>query len=272
VSGAGVETVVFLPEDDRPRRRFPVPSFVRRCVVPLLLLVAWQAGSKGGWWSAAVLPAPTAVGHEFIVLCRSGQLPSNLLVSLRRVALGATLGITTGLALGVAVGLWRVAEEALDSTLQMMRTLPYLVMLPLFVLWFGIGELPKVLIIALGTALPMYLNTVSGVRAVDERLLEMGREFGLGRLGLIRTVVLPGAMPSILTGLRYSAGVSWLALVVAEQINAQSGLGALIANAESLFETNVLIVCVVLYAALGLITDIAVRLLERRLLSWRRAN
>jgi sulfonate transport system permease protein len=242
---------------------------VRRAGVPILLVVLWQVGGAARWWSTAVLPSPTDVAREFGTLIGNGQLPDNLLVSLRRVVTGAAVGISTGTLLGVAVGLWRPVEQAFDATLQMIRTIPFLVILPLFILWFGVDELPKVLIIAIGTALPMYLNTSAGVRAVDPKLLEMGERFGLNRLGLIRAVVLPGAMPSILTGLRYSLGISWLALVVAEQINAQEGLGFLISNAQALFQTEIIMVIVVVYALLGLTTDLVVRFAEWRLLSWR---
>lgn len=242
---------------------------IRRALVPLALLVVWQIGSSSGWWSSLVLPSPVAIAGTFVALVRDGTLPENLAVSLQRVVIGAGIGITTGIALGVVSGLWRVGEESFDAILQMMRTLPYLVMLPLFVIWFGIDEFPKILIIAIGTSMPMYLNTFSGVRNVDKRLVEMAQSFGLNRIQLILAVVIPGAMPSILTGLRYSLGIGWLALVVAEQINARAGLGYLISDAQSLFLTDVLLVCVVTYAVLGLLSDVTARLLERQLLSWR---
>ncbi|EIV91775.1 ABC-type nitrate/sulfonate/bicarbonate transport system, permease component [Frankia sp. QA3] len=267
-AAVGGRRVTFSAGGADRRRRLRVPSLVRRAIVPILLIALWQIGSSASWWSTEVLPAPWDVAHEFVTLWNNGQLPSNLWVSVRRALTGAAIGISVGLALGVAVGLWRPAEEALDATLQMMRTIPFLVTLPLFILWFGVDEAPKILIIRIGTALPMYINTMSGVRTVDPRLLEMGRQFGLNRLRLIATVVLPGATPSILTGVRYSLGLSWLALVVAEQINAQKGLGLLIYNAQSLFQTKILMV-VVVYAALGLLTDMVVRLAERRLLAWR---
>jgi sulfonate transport system permease protein len=241
----------------------------RRALVPLALVVAWQIGSSSGWWSSLILPSPLAIAGTFAALVRDGTLPQNLAVSLQRVVIGAGIGITTGIALGVVSGLWRIGEESFDAILQMMRTLPYLVMLPLLVIWFGIDEFPKILIIAIGTSMPMYLNTFSGVRNVDRRLVEMAQSFGLNRARLIFTVIIPGAMPSILTGLRYSLGIGWLALVVAEQINARAGLGYLISNAQSLFLTDVLLVCVVTYAALGLLSDVTARMLERRLLSWR---
>jgi sulfonate transport system permease protein len=242
---------------------------LRRALVPLAVLVVWQVGSSSGWWSSLVLPSPLTIGATFVALIRDGTLPQNLVVSLQRVVIGASIGITIGITLGIVSGLWRIGEESFDAILQMMRTLPYLVMLPLFVIWFGIDEFPKILIIAIGTSMPMYLNTFSGVRNVDKRLVEMAQSFGLNRVRLILTVVIPGAMPSILTGLRYSLGIGWLALVVAEQINARAGLGYLISDAQSLFLTDVLLVCVVTYAMLGLLSDVTARLLERRLLRWR---
>jgi sulfonate transport system permease protein len=263
--------IVFSAATARKRRGVwhYIPSPLRRAVVPIIVVLLWQLGGPAGWWSTDVLPAPTSVAEQFWTLIKDGQLAENLIVSLRQVAIGAALGIGTGLVLGIAVGLWRPVEEALDSTLQMIRTIPFLVTLPLFVLWFGVDELPKVLIIAIGTALPMYLNTMSGVRSVDPRLVEMADRFGLGRFQLIGTVILPGAMPSVLTGLRYSLGISWLALIVAEQINAQQGLGFLISNAQALFQTKIIMVVVVVYAALGLFTDLVVRQIESRVLSWR---
>jgi sulfonate transport system permease protein len=268
-AGRGARVVFSATLPGRRRGRIRLPGLVRRAGVPLLLVALWQLGGDAGWWSTAVLPSPTDVAREFGILIGNGLLPDHLLVSLRRVLIGAAVGISTGTVLGVAVGLWRPVEQAIDATLQMLRTIPFLVILPLFILWFGVDELPKVLIIAIGTALPMYLNTSSGVRAVDPKLLEMGEQFGLNRPRLIRAVVLPGAMPSILTGLRYSLGISWLALVVAEQINAQQGLGFLISNAQALFQTEIIMVIVVVYALLGLATDLLVRFAESRLLRWR---
>jgi len=270
-SGRSSGKVVFVAGDGpvAPRRLGRVPTVVRRAALPVLLLVLWEVGSSSGWWSAAVLPPPGTIAQTFWHLLQNGQLLPNLWASLRRVLIGSAIGVGLGTLLGVSVGLWRFAEEALDSTLQMMRTLPYLVLLPLFIVWFGVDELPKILIIAIGTSLPMYLNTSSGVRSVDPRYAEMATTFGLRRPALILTVIIPGALPAMLTGLRYSLGIGWLSLVVAEQINAQSGLGLLISNAESLFQMNILMVCVVIYAVLGLTTDLMVRALEHRLLAWR---
>jgi sulfonate transport system permease protein len=256
-----------VPESQRSWR---VPSIVVKSVLPLAALVLWWTGSRVGWWPSAVLPGPVKVAHTFGTLTANGSLPKNLWVSLHRVLIGGAIGVSAGLFFGVVAALWRRAEETFDPTLQMMRTLPFLVLLPLFIVWFGIGETPKIVIIALGSMFPMYLNTFSGIRNVDARLVEMGRTYQLGRWELIRQVIIPGALPSVLTGLRYSLGVAWLALVVAEQINARDGLGYLIYTAQEFFQANVLLVVIVVYAALGLGTDLAVRLLERVLLTWRR--
>ena len=223
--------------------------------VPILLVLLWQVGGSAGWWSTAVLPVPTDVAREFWILIENGQLPHNLLVSGQRVLIGAAVGISAGTVLGVAVGLWHRVDQAIDTTLQMMRTVPFLVILPLFILWFGVDELPKVLIIAIGTALPMYLNTSAGVRSVDPKLLEMGEQFGLDRPGLTPCCSAAGGHAEHPDRAPVLARISWLALVVAEQINAQEGLGFLISNAQALFQTEIIMVIVVVYALLGLATE-----------------
>lgn len=245
------------------------PGVLVRIIVPLILLVIWEIGSTGNWWSNFVLPSPLTIVNEAGHLIADGQLPAALLISLRRVAIGATIGVSLGTLLGVVAGLWQLGEELLDATLQMMRTLPYLVLIPVFILWFGVGETPKLVIIAIGAGMPMYLNTFAGVRSADPRLPEMGAMFGLGRRQLITQILLPSALPHMLTGLRYSLGYAWLSLVVAEQINAASGLGYLIYNAQNQFLTSELLVVVAVYALLGLLSDATVRLLELRLMSWR---
>jgi sulfonate transport system permease protein len=152
----------------------------------------------------------------------------------------------------------------------MLRTLPLFGLIPVFIVWFGIGELPKVLLIALGAAIPLYLNTFAGIRNVDARLAEAGQSLGLTRAEKIRHIILPGALPQMLVGLRQSLGVAWLALVVAEQINANAGLGFMISQATQFLRNDVIFVALLVYCLLGLITDALVRLLERRALGWRR--
>jgi sulfonate transport system permease protein len=191
-------------------------------------------------------------------------------VSLERVAIGFALGGSAGLVLAVIAGLSRLGENAVDPLLQMLRTLPLFGLIPVFIVWFGIGELPKVLLIALGAAIPLYLNTFAGIRNVDAKLAEAGQSLGLTRAEMIRHIILPGALPQMLVGLRQSLGVAWLALVVAEQINANAGLGFMISQATQFLRNDVIFVALLVYCLLGLITDALVRLLERRALAWRR--
>jgi sulfonate transport system permease protein len=194
-----------------------------------------------------------------------------MLVSLKRVAIGFTLGGGVGLILAIVAGLSRLGENSVDPLMQMVRTLPLFGLIPVFIVWFGIGELPKVVLIALGAAIPLYLNTFSGIRSVDAKLAEVGQSLQLRRSELIRHIVLPGALPQMLVGLRQSLGVAWLALVVAEQVNANAGLGFMISQATQFLRNDVIIVALLVYCVLGLLTDALVRLLERRALSWRRS-
>ena len=199
-----------------------------------------------------------------------GTLQGAMVVSLERVAIGFALGGAAGLVLAVIAGLSRLGENSVDPLLQMLRTLPLFGLIPVFIVWFGIGELPKVLLIALGAAIPLYLNTFAGIRNVDAKLAEAGQSLGLTRAEMIRHIILPGALPQMLVGLRQSLGVAWLALVVAEQINANAGLGFMISQATQFLRNDVIFVALLVYCLLGLITDALVRLLERRALAWRR--
>jgi sulfonate transport system permease protein len=247
----------------------PLPRSLRRAIFPLLLLGFWQLASSVHWLNPRVLPSPWTIVQTFQSLSDSGQLQSALAASLTRAAEGGAIGISIGLVLGTVAGLWRIGEEVVDAVLQMLRTLPFLALVPLFIIWFGIGQTPKLTLIALGTAFPVYLNTFSGIRNVDYRLIEMAQTFGVRGWRLALQVTILGALPQILVGLRYSLGIAWLSLIVAEQINAANGLGLLLLNAQNFFETNVLLVVLVCYGFFGLSSDLIVRFLERRLLSWR---
>ncbi|KUR74530.1 ABC transporter permease [Novosphingobium sp. FSW06-99] len=238
-------------------------------VSPLALLVLWEAASRIGLIPARTLAAPSTVAGTLFAMIVSGELPSNLLVSFQRVLLGLSIGITAGVVLALIAGLSRRGEAAVDPVMQIKRTIPTLALTPLFIVWFGIGELPKVALIAFASTFPVYLNLYSGIRSVDPRLIEGARSFGLSQAQLIRHVILPGAMPSLLVGLRYSLSIAILVLVVAEQINASAGLGYLINNARDFLRTDIIVVCLMVYAMLGLGADWLVRLIERRALVWR---
>jgi sulfonate transport system permease protein len=207
-----------------------------------------------------------------VELSLSGELWANLGVSLARALTGFAIGSLVGGSLAIISGLSRRGELAIDPPVQMLRTLPFLALVPLFIVWFGIGELPKILLISLGVAFPVYLNLYNGIRGVDSKLIEAARSFGLSGWGLVRHVILPGAMPSLLLGLRMALTVSWLSLVIAEQINASAGLGHLINNARDFMQTDVIVVCLLVYAVIGLAADALVRGVEARALAWRPSN
>ncbi len=234
-----------------------------------MLIALWELGSRVGLIPAHVLAAPSSVLQTAWQMLVSGELPSNMLVSLGRASAGLALGVTIGSILAVVAGLTRSGENAVDPPIQMLRTLPSLALTPLFIVWFGIGETPKIALITLGTIFPIYLNLYSGIRGVDPKLIEAARSFGLKGWSLIVHVIAPGALPSFLLGLRFALAGSWLILVVAEQINASAGLGYLINNARDFSRTDVIVVCLVVYALLGLTADAIVRALERHALAWR---
>ncbi|PAZ15540.1 ABC transporter permease [Streptomyces sp. SA15] len=250
-------------------RRTRVPRWLRRTTGPLLLLALWQLLSSTGVLTPDVLASPgriAEVGRDLIV---DGSLPSAMGTSLQRVAAGLLLGTVVGTGLALVSGLFRIGEDLVDAPVQMLRTVPFVGLIPLFIIWFGIGEAPKVAIITLGVTFPLYLNVYAGIRGVDAQLIEAGESLGLSRWGLVRHVVLPGALPGAMTGLRYSLGIAWLALVFAEQVNADSGIGFLMVQARDFLRTDVIVVCLIVYAFLGLLADFVVRSLERLLLQWR---
>jgi sulfonate transport system permease protein len=246
-----------------------------RLISPLAFVAVWQAVSTSGVISPQKLPPPTEVWHAALTMITTdsaayGTLQGAMAVSLQRVAIGFALGAGAGLVLAVIAGLSRLGENSVDPLMQMLRTLPLFGLIPVFIVWFGIGELPKVLLIAMGAAIPLYLNTFSGIRNVDAQLTEAGQSLGLSRAEMIRHIILPGALPQMLVGLRQSLGVAWLALVVAEQINASAGLGFIISQATQFLRNDVIFVALLVYCLLGLLTDALVRLVERRALAWRR--
>ncbi|WP_405546519.1 ABC transporter permease [Streptomyces phaeochromogenes] len=250
-------------------RRTSVPRWLRRTSGPVLLLALWQVLSSTGVLTADVLASPGTIARVAGDLVSDGSLTNAMGVSLQRVAVGLLLGTVVGTGLALVSGLFRIGEDLVDASVQMLRTVPFVGLIPLFIIWFGIGEAPKVAIITLGVSFPLYLNVYAGIRGVDSQLIEAGESLGLSRWGLVRHVVLPGALPGAMTGLRYSLGIAWLALVFAEQINADAGIGFLMVQARDFLRTDVIVVCLIVYAFLGLLADFIVRSLERLLLQWR---
>ncbi|HEX8606848.1 MAG TPA: ABC transporter permease [Pseudoduganella sp.] len=242
---------------------------LKRAAGPLVLLLLWEAASRTGVLPERILAAPSQIFVTLGELVASGEIFGNVLVSLQRVLTGLAVSLTLGTSLALVAGLSRNGEVAVDSTMQMVRTLPFLGLVPLFILWFGIGEFTKIALIAFATTFPMYLTLYSGIRGIDAKLVEAARLFGLSYPEMIVHVILPGALPSFLVGLRYSLGVAWLSLVAVEQINATAGLGYLINNARDFMRTDVIVVCLIIYSLLGLATDALVRGIEHYALAWR---
>jgi sulfonate transport system permease protein len=253
----------------RARRLPRLGGPARRMLLVVLLLMLWQCASLLGWVDVQTLASPAEVWTAGVRLWMSGELVPSIWVSLRRVTQGLVIGVSIGGVLGLIAGLSRMGEEIVDTPLQMLRTLPFLGLLPLLIVWLGIGEGIKVGLVAIGVVFPIYLNLSKGIRAVDHRYAELARACGVGWRGLVRWVIFPGAWPAFLVGIRFSIGVAWLSLVVTEAVNAEAGVGYLIQQGQQFLQTDVIVLGLVIYALLGLVMEALVRLIEWRTLRWR---
>ncbi|MFE9442789.1 ABC transporter permease [Streptomyces sp. NPDC006602] len=249
-----------------PGKRLPAT----RLLGPALILALWAAASAAGQLDPSAIPAPWTVLETSVHLWTAGTLPTDILTSLQRAGSGFAIGLVAGIALALASGLSRTGEALIDGSVQLNRAIPTLGLIPLFILWLGIGETFKVAIIAIVVYIPIYLNTHSALSGIDHRYVELAEVQGLSRYAFIRRIVIPGALPGFFVGLRLGVTGSWLGLVVLEQINATSGLGYMMFQAQNYGQTDVILVGLVVYGVFGLISDSAVRLIERRVLSWRR--
>ncbi|QJC54188.1 aliphatic sulfonate ABC transporter permease SsuC [Paenibacillus albicereus] len=237
-------------------------------LVPAAILIAWQLLGHYGAVSSRTLPTPLQVAEAGIRLARTGELVQYIWSSAQRALLGFVIGGGIGFALGLLNGVSRSADRLLDSTIQMVRNVPHLALIPLVILWFGIGETAKVFLVVLGVFFPIYLNTLHGIRSIDPGLLEMARVYKIRGAALYRHVILPGALASILVGVRYALGLMWLTLIVSETISANSGIGYMAMNAREFMRLDVVVLAILLYAALGKLSDLAAKALEERLLQW----
>ena len=235
---------------------------------PIFVIASWQLASQAGWLSTRVLPEPWAVLKAFWALTLSGEIGKHVAISTCRAVLGFGIGGGLGLVLGLLIGTFRAAEALFDSTLQMIRNIPALALIPLVILWFGIDESAKLFLVALGVFFPVYLNTFHGIRSVDKGLIEMARSYGLSGWKLYTQVILPGSVASILVGVRFSLGLMWVLLIVAETISAQAGIGYMTMNAREFLQTDVVLVGILLYALLGKLADVLAKGLERWWLRW----
>lgn len=245
------------------------PEVFLRLLSPIALLLVWELASQFGLIPQRVIAAPSQIGGTLWAMIVSGELGKHLLVSLQRALLGLSIGVSVGVVAALITGLSKRGEVILDSPMQMLRTIPSLALVPLFILWFGIGEFTKIALIVTGTTFPVYLNLFSGIRNIDPKLIEAANTLGLNRRELIWHVILPGSLPSFFVGLRYSLGISWLALVFVEQINTTAGIGFLASDARDFMRTDVIVICLLIYSVLGLLIDGLIRTLERFALAWR---
>ena len=255
------------PAKPAPRLRFEAGRLLP-WLLPTLVIVGWQAAASLGLVSTRFMPAPLDVAAAGWRLALTGELFENLWVSFARAASGFLIGGGIGLFFGLANGLSRLSERLTDTSLQMVRNVPHLSLIPLVILWFGIDEEAKLFLVALGVFFPIYANTLHGIRSVDPQLIEMGRVYGMNRRELFWRVVLPGALPSIFVGVRYALGIMWLTLIVAETISANSGLGYMAMQAREFMLVDVVVLAILIYALLGKIADSLTRAFERACLSW----
>jgi len=251
----------------KPRKRYW--TWLTKSILPILILIGWTALAKSSWVPSLTMPSPWGTVLELKSMFGNQNLASNISVSLTRAVVGLLFGGAFGFVVGLFSGLTKIGEELFDATLQALRAIPFIALIPLFILWFGIGETPKILVVALASYFPMYINTAGGVRNVDRKVVEAAKTFGVERLALLRKVILPLALPQILTGLSLSMVISILALVAGETISSQNGIGYLLLNSQAFQRNYEVFACVVLYAIMGLGAAAIVKLLERLCLKWR---
>jgi len=268
-AGARVATEPLANQSPRGRAGRRLSASALRLASPLAIVLIWQIASMTGLLSPRILAGPSEIIATAGRLIASGELINGLVVSFLRVLAGFSIALVIGIVLALVSGLSRWGEIIVDPPIQMLKAMPFLGLLPLFILWFGIGEAPKIGLVAFGAIFPIYLTLHGGIRGIDKKLIEAGQTLELGTAGVIRHIVIPGALPSLLVGVRYGLSVAWLSLVVGEQINASSGIGYIITYARDFLQTDVIVVCLLVYAIMGLLTDGLVRMIEAYALRWR---
>lgn len=260
-----MQNSVALPK--KKTLRLPVTKLLP-FLIPIILVLFWQVASSLGWLSSSVLPSPLAVLQDGIELTQSGELPKNLSISLYRATLGLLIGGGIGFILGFINGMSKTCRLLFDSSIQMFRNIPHLALIPLIILWLGINESAKISLVAIGTMFPVYINTFHGISSVDPDLIEMGESYELSKRQMFFKIIFPAALPQILVGIRYALGVMWTTLIVAETISASSGIGYMANNAEDFMDMETVILCIVVYAVLGKISDLVAKSFESLLLEW----
>ncbi|WP_262315681.1 ABC transporter permease subunit [Lacticaseibacillus parakribbianus] len=239
-------------------------------LIPVLLIGTWQVAVNAGWLNSNLLPSPWSVVQDGIALTQTGELPRNISISLFRATAGFAIGGSLGFVLGLANGLSKVMRGLFDTTIQMLRNIPHLSLIPLVIILLGIGETAKISLVSVGVMFPIYINTYHGITSVDPELLEMGKAYGLSKRALLTKIIFPGALPTILVGVRYALGVMWTTLIVAETISSNSGIGYMATNAQEFMNMDTVLLCIVIYALLGKLSDIIAKALESLCLEWQK--
>ncbi|MFC4022270.1 ABC transporter permease subunit [Oceanobacillus longus] len=240
-------------------------------LLPIVFIVLWQLLGQYKILTSTLLPTPVEIAQAGIRLFKTGDLQEHVLISTQRALIGFFIGGAVGFALGLFNGTILFFERLTDTTIQMVRTIPHLALIPLVILWFGIDESAKIFLVAVGVMFPIYINTFNGIKNVDRKLIEMGTVYGLSKWKLFTNIILPGSLPSILVGIRYALGVMWMSLIVAETIGADSGIGFMATNAREFMQMDIVVLTIVLYAILGKLSDVIAKLFEKRLLKWNAA-
>jgi sulfonate transport system permease protein len=237
-------------------------------LIPVGLIIIWQIAGSLGWISTKLLPTPWSVIQDGVSLWQSGELQKNMGISLYRALVGFAIGGSVGFFFGMLNGLSKTARALFDSTIQMLRNIPHLSLIPVVIILFGIGETAKISLVTVGVMFPIYINTFHGITSVDPELIEMGQAYGLSKREMLTKIVFPGALPTILVGVRYALGVMWTTLIVAETISSTSGIGYMATNAQEFMNMKTVLLCIVIYALLGKISDLIAKLLEDICLDW----
>ncbi|MDF2857900.1 MAG: SsuC [Neobacillus sp.] len=245
-----------------------VKNIILPWIVPVLIIVLWQVLTSSGTIGTQTFPQPLKIIETCIALLKTGELLDYIGDSSKRAFIGFAIGGGVGFLLGLINGLSSTSEKLLDSSIQMIRNVPHLALIPLVILWFGIAEPAKLVLISLGVFFPIYLNTFHGIRSIDPSLTEMGKVYNLNRMSMFWNIILPGALPSILVGVRFALGVMWLTLIVAETVAADSGIGYMAWNGREFMQMDVIVLSILIYALLGKLSDSIAKFLEDKWLQW----
>lgn len=248
-----------------------IVRFIVPWMIPMIVIILWYYETLPGK-NATLLPAPDKVLQRTITMFEDGTLGEYISVSAIRAGKGLLLGGLIGLILALATGLSKILNLTLNTTIQMLRTIPILAIISLMIIWFGIGEKVKVYMVAFGVFFPIYINTYHGIKSIDKGLMEMGRVYGLKRIKIFTEIILPGALPSILVGFRLSLGIMWLVLIAAEQIATDAGIGYMAMTARELLQMDKIMLAIIIYAILGKLSDVLATFLEKTLIRWRETS